>query len=88
MPCHVTKIHFRYVSPSQIPESGEGLFSKRRFLPGQLVSYFGGTKTFYSNFVFKNMTVQEEAAATAVFYNLEQNSRPEWGLPEGMVGPN
>ncbi len=29
-----------YVADSGIPGSGEGLFAKRRFMPGDLVSYF------------------------------------------------
>ena len=37
-----------YVGDLLIPGSGEGLFARRSFLPGDIVSYFSGTKTKHS----------------------------------------
>ena len=45
-----------YVKRSLIPGSEEGLFARRAFLPGDIVSYFAGTKTFERNMFFDNMT--------------------------------
>jgi len=64
---------------------GEGLFAKRQFLPGELVSYFSGVRTFEEDFLFDNMTVEEENEATSYYFGLEENSPGWWGLPEGQV---
>jgi len=74
-----------YVGQSLIPGSDEGLFARRSFLPGDIVSYFGGTKTFSTNMFFDNMTEAETSSAGAYFFNLAFNMPDLWGYPEEMV---
>lgn len=45
-----------YVSSSEITGAGEGLFAKRTFLPGELVSYFNGVRVLESQMYRDNMT--------------------------------
>ena len=66
-----------YVGDSLIPGSGEGLFARRSFLPGDIVSFFSGTKTFRENIFSRNMTPAEVSSAGAYFYNLADNM-PDW----------
>ena len=54
-----------YVGQSLIPVSDEGLFARRFFLPGDIVSYFGGTKKFTRNMFFESMTDAEWSSAGA-----------------------
>ena len=44
-------------------------------MPGDVVSYFSGTKIFYSNMLFLNMTNTE--ISSAYFFNLAANM-PDW----------
>eukprot|EP00091_Calanus_sinicus_P013606 TRINITY_DN30199_c0_g1_i1.p1 TRINITY_DN30199_c0_g1~~TRINITY_DN30199_c0_g1_i1.p1 ORF type:complete len:288 (-),score=95.93 TRINITY_DN30199_c0_g1_i1:1-864(-) len=74
-----------YVGESLIPGSEEGLFARRAFMSGDIVSYFSGTKTFSSNIFFKNMTNAEISSAGAYFFNLAANMPDWWGYPEDMV---
>ena len=76
------------MAPSRIPGGGGGLFARRRFLPGELVSYFGGKKTVEEEFLFENMTVGEEEDAASYYFNLAENSPRWWGVPEGQVTEN
>ena len=74
-----------YVDQSFIPRSKEGVFARRRFLPGDLVSYFGGLKTFEKNFLLPEMTEEEEEDAASYYYNLGINIPAWWGYPENIV---
>ena len=48
-----------YVGKSSILGAGEGLFARRRFSAGQLVSYFGGVKSYRREFWSRNRTEAE-----------------------------
>ena len=63
----------------------QGLFVRRQFLPGELVSYLSGVKTMAEEFLFDNMTLEEEEDAASYFFNLDEESPRWWGLPEGQV---
>jgi len=74
-----------YVGDSLIPGSDEGLFARRSFMPGDIVSYFSGTRTFARDMFFDNMTEPETSSAGAYFYNLAVNSPDWWGFTEDLV---
>ena len=74
-----------YVARSGVAGGGEGLFARRTFLPGQLVSYLGGRKTFEEEFLLPNMTAVEEEAAAAYYFHLADNCPAWWGVPAGQV---
>ena len=67
-----------YVSMSSIPGAGEGLFARSRMTPGDLVSYFGGWKTFHSSMVFNNMSMQEMDTALAFSYSIGREAEQKW----------
>jgi hypothetical protein len=67
-----------YVGLSSIPGAGEGLFARRRMSPGDLVSYFGGWKTFHSSMVFNNMSLQEMDTAIAFRYSIGREAPQKW----------
>ena len=48
-----------YVGRSSLPRAGEGLFAKKYFVAGDLVSYFGGVKSFRREFWARNRTEEE-----------------------------
>ena len=75
-----------YVATSGRAGGGQGLFARRQFLPGELVSYFSGKKTVEEEFLFDNMTAKEEEEAASYYFDLAENSPGWWGLPEGQVG--
>ena len=54
-------------------------------MPGDIVSFFSGTKTFSRNMFFKNMTNAEISSAGSYFFNLAANMPDWWGYPEDMV---
>ena len=74
-----------YVDKSFIPRSKEGVFAARKFLPGDLISYFGGLKTFEENFLLPDMTEEEEENAASYYYNLGLNVPAWWGYPQDLV---
>lgn len=74
-----------YIGDSTIPGAGEGIFAKRRFQPFELISYFGGLKTFKENFLFKNMTDSELEDAGSYFYNFGVNCPPHWNININLV---
>ena len=45
-----------FVKTSLIPGSDEGLFARRAFSPGEIVSYFSGQRTFSWLMFHSNMT--------------------------------
>jgi len=48
-----------FVHKSTNPRAEEGLFAKRRFYRGDLVSYYGGEKLFLEDIISSNMTTEE-----------------------------
>ena len=74
-----------YVAPSRIEGAGEGVFAKRTFFPGQLVSYFGGVKTYVDKFIFANMTLEQREVAGAYFLALGKMAPDWWGLEQSIV---
>ena len=57
-----------YVGESTNPRAEQGLFARRKFSPGDLVSYYGGERVFLKDIVYPNMTAEE--VATAMMYTL------------------
>ena len=74
-----------YVATSGKPGAGQGLFARRRFLPGQLVSYFSGKKTVAEEFLFDNMTNVEKEDAASYYFGLGVFSPGWWGVPKDQV---
>ena len=64
---------------------GQGLFARRQFLPGELISYFAGKKTVEEEFLFDNMTAEEKEDATSYYFGLADVCPDWWGVPEGQV---
>ena len=64
---------------------GQGLFARRQFLPGDLVSYFAGKKTVEEEFLFDNMTAEEEEDAASYYFGLGESTPDWWGVPENQV---
>ena len=75
-----------YVAKSGRAGGGQGLFARRQFLPGELISYLSGKKTVEEEFLFDNMTAGEEEDASSYYFNLAEDSPGWWGVPEGQVG--
>ena len=74
-----------YAAPSTIPGANEGVWAKRDFLPGDLVSYFVGVYTKEANFLFDNLTSSEYEEARAYYFNLGSHSPTVWGLEKDIV---
>jgi len=74
-----------YVAPSLIPGANEGVFAKRDFLPGDVVSYFFGVLTTEADFLFDNQTTEEYEKARAYYFNLGSHSPNIWGLSKDIV---
>jgi len=74
-----------YVATSERAGAGEGLFARRKFLPGELVSYFSGKKTVEEEMFFDNMTAVEEEDAASYYFGLADNCPDWWGVPEDQV---
>jgi len=74
-----------YVAKSGIAGGGQGLFARRKFLPGELISYFAGKKTVEEEFLYDNMTDWEEEDAASYYFDLAGSSPGWWGVPEGQV---
>ena len=71
-----------FVKTSLIPGSNEGLFARRAFNPGEIVSYFSGQRTFSSLMFHDNMTAEEEWVTSEYYFNLEYNSPAWWEYPQ------
>jgi len=74
-----------YAGPSHIPGANEGIFAKRDYLPGELVSYFIGVLTTEADFLFDNQTNAEYDEARAYYFNLGSHSPKVWGLSKSIV---
>ena len=71
-----------FVKTSLIPGSNEGLFARRAFSPGEIVSYFSGQRTFSWLMVHSNMTQEEEEVTSAYSFDLKYNSPVWWEYPQ------
>ena len=78
-------LKFNPVGRSKIPKAREGLFAKRDFESGDLVSYFGGLRTYHRNLVFNNQTWDERHVAIAYLISVGRNSPKHWGIDEDLV---
>jgi histone-lysine N-methyltransferase SETD7 len=74
-----------YAAQSQIPGANEGIFAKRHYLPGQLISYFIGQLTTEANILFDNQTTVEYDEARSYFFNLGSYTPNAWGLSKFVV---
>lgn len=57
-----------YAARSRIPNSGEGLFAKRSFLPGDLISYYSGQKLVESDYESLILAEEDYETATAMSF--------------------
>ena len=64
-----------YIGHSTNPRANEGLFARKHFKPGDIVSYYGGERLFLKDIVHPNMTAEESALATAYVLVLEQDQQ-------------
>ena len=62
-----------YVGQSTNPRANQGLFARKFFEHGNIVSYYGGERLFLKDIVYPNMTVEESAVATPYVLILEDN---------------
>ena len=74
-----------YVGNSTNPKANEGIFARRQFSPGDIVSYFGGQKLFHEDVVFPNMTSEEKSSAGAYYIGLGHNPHNWWGYPDKLL---
>ena len=74
-----------YVGQATNPIAKEGLFAKRKFSRGDIVSYFGGQKLFKEDKIFLNMTVEERQEAESCHLALGQYAPPWWGYPPDLL---
>ena len=74
-----------YAGPSLVPGANEGIFAKRAFLPGDLVSYFVGVITVEDSFLFDNLTTEEYEEARSYYFNLGSHTPTAWGLTQDSV---
>ena len=62
-----------FVGQSTNPRATQGLFARRKFSRGDLVSYYGGKRLFLRDIVHPNMTAEEVAKATMYTLVLGEN---------------
>ena len=72
-----------FVKTSLIPGSDEGLFARRAFSPGEIVSYFSGQRTFSSVMFHTNMTEEEELVTAGYNFDLEKKKSGLVGISRG-----
>ena len=69
-----------YISPSSIPEAEDGVFSRRTFHPGDLVSYFNGVRVTEDQIYQRNMTTEATYQASRYYFSLGYFTPKSWGL--------
>ena len=82
----ITEPHERksvYASKSK-GGKGDGVFARRSFHPGDLVSYFNGIKTTEEKMFHEKMTSEEESHAAAYYFGLGSNVPAYFNIPEEM----
>ena len=65
--------------------AGEGIFARRLFLPGDLVTYFSGVKTTEEEMFHDNMTSLEEYEASRYYFGLYDFAPLMWQLEKDVV---
>ena len=65
--------------------TGQGIFARRLFLPGDLVSYFSGVKTTEVEMFHDNMTDQEHYEASRYYFGLYDHAPRMWGVQRDVV---
>ena len=65
--------------------TGEGIFARRLFLPGDLVTYFSGVKTTEEEMFHDNMTSLEEYEASRYYFGLYDFAPLMWQLEKDVV---
>ena len=65
--------------------TGEGIFARRLFLPGDLVTYFSGVKTTREEMFYDNMTSLEEYEASRYCFGLYDAAPLMWQLEKDVV---
>ena len=71
-----------FVKTSLIPGSNEGLFARRAFSPGEIVSYFSGQRTSSSVMIHANMTEEEKWSTVDTVFGFDYHSPAWWEYPE------
>ena len=74
-----------YVAQATNPLANEGLFAKRKFSRGDIVSYYGGQKLFTEDKVFSNMTIEEKQRAESCHLALGKYAPAWWGYPPDLL---
>ena len=75
-----------YVGASRIDGAGEGLFARRIFSPGDLVSYYSGHKTYLSKIIDKQrMTHQQIVDAASYLYWIGQQAPTWWDYSRDLL---
>jgi len=73
-----------FLGNSAIAGGGEGIFARRPFLPGQLVSYFNGIRVTEDQMFHDNMTKEEEYEMGRYYFGLGYTSPYSWGIPSAL----
>ena len=71
-----------FVKTSLIPGANEGLFARRAFSPGEIVSYYSGQRTFNSLMFQPNMTEEEKWVTIDTLFGIGYDSPAWWEYPE------
>ena len=75
-----------YVGKSMTEMAGEGLFAKKMFSPGDLISYYGGQKVLKRNIIQKpNMTLSQISSSSSYLFSLGLVSPSWWGYPSDLL---
>ena len=74
-----------FVGSSTTDGANEGLFARRSFRPGDLVSYFSGQRALQDWILPDNLTEAETAEAAAYYFNLYEYCVEWWNCPEDVM---
>jgi len=73
-----------FLGNSAITGGGEGIFARRSFMPGQLVSYFNGIRVTEDQMFHDNMTKEEEYETGRYYFGLGFTSPYSWGISSSV----
>ena len=74
-----------YVALATNPLANQGLFARRKFSRGDIVSYYGGQKLFKEDKIFPNMSVEEKQRAESCHLALGKYAPAWWGYPPDLL---